>query len=65
MNLIVSFLIIMFLYFITASIFYKTKDYTIFKKYEIVLFAFNRDYDDINSLNDFKLKIEEYLSITK
>jgi len=65
MNLVVSFLIIMFLYFIVASIFHKTRDYTIFKKYEIVLFIFDRDYDNINSLNDFKLKIEAYLSTTR
>lgn len=61
-NLALSFLVAMFLYFTTSSLFFKTKDYTIFKKYEIVLFVFDRDYDNINSLNDFKLKVEKYLS---
>ncbi len=64
-NLIVSFLIVLFLYLVTAYLFNKNQHYTIFKKCGIVLLVFDREYDNINTIHDFQLKVEKYLGSVK
>jgi len=62
-SLLTSLIYIVLLYLFINSVFTIHRNYTIFKKLEIISFVFNEYYDDINSLADFRLAVKKYLKI--
>ena len=59
----ITLIIVMLLYLTTYSLFNQIKNYSIFKKLEVLVFIFDNDYKNINSIYDFRLIVKDYLKL--
>ena len=54
-------IVVIFLYSITYSLLHQTNNYSIFKKLELLIFIFDNNYKNINSVNDYRLSVKKCL----
>ncbi|MDQ1339208.1 MAG: hypothetical protein QG567_359 [Campylobacterota bacterium] len=55
--------IVFLLYLIVHCAFHKHKGISVFKKLEMVSYLFDKYYEEIDNIDDFELKLNNYLSL--